>query len=184
MSLSSRNKAWLLQLAQESIEHGLDQGGPLTQISNAPDTLLVRCASFVTLETHNQLRGCIGSIEAYRPLAEDVANNAYGAAFRDTRFAPLQPGELPDLHIQISVLTNPEPIHAATEQDLLQQLIPGEDGVLLEDGLHRATFLPQVWEQLPSPHLFLAHLKEKAGLPSNYWSSSLHFHLYRVEKFS
>lgn len=183
MMLSTEHKKLLVEIARNSIKHGLEYGGPLTSLTHIPPALNQPGASFVTLEIHHQLRGCIGSLEAYRPLAEDVAQNAYNAAFHDPRFPPLQPAELAELSVQISVLTQPEPMSFTDEQDLLTQLVPGVDGVILEDGYHRATFLPQVWDQLPAPQLFMAHLKNKAGLPDNYWSPNLTIQRYQVEKF-
>lgn len=183
MKLSTKEKTVLLDIARRSIIEGLEQGKPVTDLGELSAQLMQPGASFVTLETHHQLRGCIGSLEAYRPLAEDVAQNAYGAAFRDTRFPPLQAQELAGLSIQVSVLTPTTPIPYESEADLLRKLVPGVDGILLEDGVHRATFLPQVWEQLPTPEEFMSHLKSKAGLPSHYWNPSLRIYRYHVEKF-
>lgn len=188
MNLSEEEKATLLELAWQSIRHGLETGQPLTEAASfdtgaLQPALLTPGASFVTLEKYGELRGCIGSLQAQYPLAEDVIHNAYSAAFRDTRFMPLHASELDGLTLQVSVLTPPTELLFRDEQDLLLQLVPGEDGIILEDGYHRATFLPQVWEQLPEPQLFLAHLKSKAGLPSDYWSDSIRIQRYHVEKF-
>ena len=114
---------------------------------------------------------------------EDVAENAFAAAFRDPRFPPLRPDEYPRLEYHISILNPPEPMTVTSEADLLQQLRPGVDGLVLIEGARRATFLPSVWEQLPDPRQFLAHLKMKAGLPADYWSDSLRFERYTVEEF-
>lgn len=140
-------------------------------------------ASFVTLARHGELRGCIGSLEAWRPLAEDVAANARAAAFRDPRFAPLTAGELAGIRVEVSLLTPPQPLPWRDEADALAQLQPHIDGVILSAGRHRATFLPQVWEQLPDPADFLAHLKRKAGLAADYWGSDLRLERYTVEKW-
>ncbi|MDR0777006.1 MAG: AmmeMemoRadiSam system protein A [Azonexus sp.] len=140
-------------------------------------------ASFVTLTRHGELRGCIGSLEAWRPLAEDVAANARTAAFRDPRFAPLAAGELADIRVEVSLLTPAQPLSFRDEADALTQLRPHIDGVILSAGRHRATFLPQVWEQLPDPAAFLAHLKRKAGLAADYWGSDLRLERYTVEKW-
>lgn len=121
-------------------------------------------ATFVTLTRRGQLRGCIGSLEAHRPLAEDVRENAIAAAFRDPRFPPLTAAEWPEVAIEVSLLSPPEPIPIGSEADLLRQLRPFTDGLIIAAGPYRATFLPQVWAQLPNPRDFLAALKRKAGL--------------------
>ena len=134
-----------------------------------PPTLAEPGAAFVTLQRDGQLRGCIGSLEAYRPLGEDVIANARAAAFHDPRFPPLRPDELPGLHVEVSVLTAPEPFPFTDEADLLNRLQPGVDGLILEAGArHRGTFLPAVWESLPQPRTFLAELRRKAGLPADH----------------
>ncbi|MBT4789717.1 MAG: AmmeMemoRadiSam system protein A, partial [Gammaproteobacteria bacterium] len=141
-------------------------------------------ASFVTLEMSHQLRGCIGSLEAHRPLAEDLIANGYSAAFRDPRFPPLSQEEYAILEIKISLLSAPEPMQFNSESDLVGQLQPGVDGLILQQGTHRGTFLPSVWEQLPDPQNFLDRLKQKAGLPGNHWSEKITMQRYRTEQFS
>jgi len=140
-------------------------------------------ATFVTLTQLGRLRGCIGSLEAWRPLASDVRENALAAAFRDPRFAPLTADELDRTRVEVSLLTPAEAISFASEADALAQLRPGIDGVILTAGAHRATFLPQVWEQLPEPTLFMAHLKEKAGLPASYWGNDVRLERYGIKKW-
>ena len=140
-------------------------------------------ASFVTLTRDGELRGCIGSLEAHRPLHQDVAANALGAAFRDPRFAALTLAELADVKVEVSLLTPALAMRFADEADALGQLRPQVDGVILEYGRHRSTFLPQVWESLPEPVQFLAQLKRKAGLPLNFWSNELRLSRYQVEKW-
>jgi AmmeMemoRadiSam system protein A len=140
-------------------------------------------ATFVTLTLHGQLRGCIGSLEAHRSLYDDVTQNARAAAFRDPRFPPLAADELPAVRIEVSVLTAPQPFPFSSEADALRRLRPGIDGVILQHGRRRATFLPQVWEQLPEPHEFLAHLKLKAGLPADFRADDMRLAVYQVEKF-
>jgi uncharacterized protein len=130
-------------------------------------------AVFITLEKNGRLRGCIGHLEATQPLVEDIAENAVAAALHDTRFPPVNADELPDIHLSISILTPPEPMTVADEEDLLQQLRPGIDGLILEEGRRRATFLPSVWEELPDPRNFVRHLKMKAGWSADYWSSGI-----------
>jgi AmmeMemoRadiSam system protein A len=117
-------------------------------------------------------------------LIVDVAENAFSAAFRDPRFTPVGPNELDDLTVHISVLSKPEPITFANEDELLQQLRPGIDGLILRDGRNRGTFLPSVWESLPQPGEFLTHLKTKAGLPPNHWSDAIEVERYTTESFS
>lgn len=140
-------------------------------------------ATFVTLEIGGALRGCIGVLEAIRPLVVDVARNAFAAAFEDPRFPRLTRAELPRLDIHISVLTPPEPMHFDSEADLLRQIRPGIDGLILEDRGRRGTFLPSVWEQLPKPDEFFEHLRHKAGLPGGYWSETLIVSRYTTESF-
>ncbi len=141
-------------------------------------------ASFVTLHEHGRLRGCIGSLHAHRPLIDDVRENAVAAAFHDPRFPPLAPEEFDRIDIEVSVLSTPEPIAADNEPALLAQLEPGRDGLILQYGAHRATFLPQVWEQLPDPALFVAQLKQKAGLPPDFWHPDMQCWRYRVEAYA
>ena len=174
----------LLQLARQSIGNGLDHGQPVPVTpADWPDALQRPAACFVTLHRDGQLRGCIGSLEAYRPLVTDVAENAYAAAFRDPRFPPLAADELDSLALSISVLTPATPMRFASEQDLLRQLQPSIDGLILEDDGHRGTFLPSVWEQLPTPEEFLGQLKRKAGLPVDYWSDRIRVSRYTSESF-
>jgi AmmeMemoRadiSam system protein B/AmmeMemoRadiSam system protein A len=140
-------------------------------------------ATFVTLTKDGQLRGCIGSLEAARPLAMDVAENALGAAFRDPRFPRLAAEEWPRCQIEVSLLSAPKRIEFADEADLLAQLEPGVDGVILEADGCRATFLPQVWEALPDKRAFLGELVKKAGLPADTRLGRCRVSRYRVEKF-
>lgn len=175
-------RALLLSLARDSIRHGLNQGTPLgVTAEQFPEPLRKQLASFVTLEIGDRLRGCIGSLEAWRPLVEDVTANAFAAAFRDPRFEPLHEDEMDNLTIHISVLSAPEPMRFTSESDLLAQIRPGVDGLILEDQGHRGTFLPSVWESLPDRREFLSHLKLKAGLPAGHWSSHLTVERYTTE---
>ncbi|HVR06817.1 MAG TPA: AmmeMemoRadiSam system protein A [Thermoanaerobaculia bacterium] len=142
-------------------------------------------ACFVTLTQDGRLRGCIGSVRARRPLADDVCANARAAALSDPRFPPLTAVELPATRIEVSLLSAPTPLPAASEEEALATLRPGIDGVILElGGESHATFLPQVWDNLPSPRDFLAHLKHKAGLPVDFWSPDLRLQRYTVIKWS
>ncbi|MDX1606900.1 MAG: AmmeMemoRadiSam system protein A [Candidatus Competibacterales bacterium] len=175
-------RALLLEAARESIGHGLDRGRALPlDPRDYPQRLREPRASFVTLEIEGTLRGCIGALEAYQPLIADVAEHAFAAAFHDPRFPPLAPPELSALELHISVLGLPEPLDCAVEEELLAQLRPGIDGLILECGRQRATFLPTVWESLPEPRQFLAHLRRKAGLAPDYWSERIRWQRYQVE---
>lgn len=140
-------------------------------------------ATFVTLTQHGELRGCIGSLEAWRPLADDVAKNALAAAFRDPRFKPLTVEELAVTRVEVSLLTPPAPMSFTSEADALGQLRREIDGVILTAGQRRSTFLPQVWEQLPDPAHFMAHLKQKAGLAASYWGPDIRLERYGVKKW-
>lgn len=184
MSYSSLQRQRLLELARMSIAHGLESGKPLQISQNDVDSDMWQArACFVTLHQSHQLRGCIGSLEAHRPLAEDVCENAYAAAFRDPRFPALSGTEFKTIDLSISVLSESEPMHFVSEADLIRQIRPGIDGLILEDRGHRGTFLPAVWEQLPDPVDFLQHLKIKAGLPPDHWSDSLQVSRYTSESF-
>jgi AmmeMemoRadiSam system protein A len=182
--LSAEEQTLLLDIARRSIEHGLQTQRPLAiDTSEYSGKLAQPGASFVTLQRHGELRGCIGVLEAYQPLVNDVAENAFKAAFSDPRFAPLAASEFSDLAIHVSVLGQPEVISFTDENDLLRQIRPGIDGLILEDGYHRGTFLPSVWESLPTPEDFLRHLKQKAGLRSDHWSDTLRVSRYTTQSF-
>jgi len=140
-------------------------------------------ATFVSLHLYDQLRGCIGTLEAYRELGEDLRANAIAAAFRDPRFPPLTAQELAAVEIEVSLLTPSRPLTFSSEQEMQEQLRPEIDGVIFEYGSHRATFLPQVWRQLPFAPIFMAHLKQKAGLPAAFWADDVRISVYQVEKF-
>lgn len=140
-------------------------------------------ACFVTLTEHGHLRGCIGSLQAWRPLLDDVRANAVAAALRDSRFAPLCAAELPAVRIEVSLLGPSTPLRFRNETDALAQLRPGEDGVILDCDGRCATFLPQVWDELPFPAEFLAQLKRKAGLPAAYWSEHMRLSRYAVQQW-
>lgn len=140
-------------------------------------------ASFVTLTEDGALRGCIGSLEAYRCLRQDVAHNALAAAFNDPRFPPLAPGEFARVRVEVSRLAPAAALEAHDEAQVLARLRPGVDGVILEFHGRRATFLPQVWDSLPEPRRFLAQLKDKAGLAPDFWHPDLRVMTYRVDKW-
>ena len=180
--LTRPGQLFLLYLARASIRHGLQTGRPLTVVlKELAEELVVPRASFVTLEKSGRLRGCIGSLEAWRPLAVDVAENAFAAAFRDPRFPPVQGNEVEELEIHLSLLTSPVAMTFSSEADLLAQLRPGVDGLILLDGQCRGTFLPSVWAELTTPQLFLSQLKRKAGLAADYWSPGVRIWRYETE---
>jgi AmmeMemoRadiSam system protein A len=170
----------LLQVARASISTALGQParGPEDDARlQAPG------ACFVTLTQRGELRGCIGTLEARRSLQEDVKANAVAAALHDMRFAPLRLAELADTDIEVSVLSPMQPLHFDSEADALAQLRPGVDGLVFMHGAHRSTFLPQVWDQLPTAEEFMAHLKRKAGLPADFWSDGVRLQRYSVQKW-
>lgn len=171
----------LLYLARESIAAQLG----LSPTPSIPDLapLQAHGATFVTLTHNNELRGCIGSLQARRPLVDDVCANACAAAFHDPRFSPLSQQELPYIVIEISLLSEPELLQVRDEPDLLRQVQAGQDGLIVEDNGHRATFLPQVWEKLPAPALFISQLRHKAGLPADHWSETIRWFRYTVQKW-
>lgn len=171
----------LLPIARAAIAREL--GRPGTAAEDA-EWLREPGATFVTLKQRDQLRGCIGSLEARRPLIEDVKSNAVAAAFRDPRFPPLSTSELDSTRIEVSLLSAQEPIAFEDEAHALAQLRPGIDGVVFEYGYHHSTFLPQVWEDLSDPADFMAHLKHKAGLPPDFWEAGVKLARYTVSKWS
>lgn len=174
----------MLEVARESIQHGLAAGRPLpVDPAEYAEPLREQRACFVTLNLADELRGCIGHLEPIQPLIQDIADNAFAAAFRDPRFPPLSAGEYPDLTVHVSILSLPEPMQVASEADLLAQLRPGVDGLILEEGRRRGTFLPSVWESLPDPREFLRHLKYKAGMSESHWSANMTVARYTTESF-
>jgi AmmeMemoRadiSam system protein A len=170
----------LLAIARATIANLL--GSTLSAPEDA-DWLIEPGATFVTLRKSSELRGCIGTLEAHRPLLVDLKANAIAAAFRDPRFLPLSREELGEVRIEVSLLSPLRPIECASEEDALARLQPLEDGVVLEYGSARATFLPQVWEDLPEPALFLRELKRKAGLPASFWAGGMRLSRYSVAKY-
>ena len=180
--MNRKNRKLLLKTARDAIKHGLNKGCPLAvNLEDYPKELSKTGASFVTLEKNGHLRGCIGMLEATRPLIEDIAENAYSAAFRDPRFPPIDENELEQLDIHLSILSPSEPILFVSEEDLISQIRPGIDGLIIQEGARRGTFLPSVWESLSKPEQFLNHLKQKAGLPADYWSDTLRVYRYTTE---
>lgn len=171
----------LLLIARDSISsamglpHGVEFSSPWLQQQGA---------SFVTLQQDLKLRGCIGTLEPHRSLLHDVRANAQSAAMLDPRFPSLKPQELDHTIIEVSVLTPKVPLLFASETDVHEQLLPGIDGILIEYGHLRGTFLPQVWDQLPGKIEYMRQLKMKVGLPQDFWSEHLKIYRYRVTKWS
>jgi len=171
----------LIGLARHAIAERL--GAPSAEPATDADWLQQQRACFVTLTINGQLRGCIGTLEAHRPLIEDLRANAIAAAFHDPRFPPLERDEFARVTIEVSLLSEPTELRFTSQADTLARLRPGIDGVILEYGSHRSTFLPQVWEQLPDAAQFIAQLKLKGGLPAGFWHPDIRLSTYRVEKF-
>lgn len=183
--INDQDRKTLIKLAKESINYALLNNLAKLGISikQYSAELQQTKACFVTLEKHKQLRGCIGTLTARSPLVQEVVDSAYSAAFLDHRFPKVTLAEIPDLNIHISVLTKPEAITFTSEKDLLSQIKPNIDGLILRVGNLTGTFLPSVWEQIPNPQEFLQHLKNKAGLATNYWSDQVEVFRYATEMF-
>lgn len=185
MSYSRDEQAMLLSIALDSINSGLHHGKPVRLNSADYSTsLAAQRASFVTLKHGETLRGCIGSLEPRTSLVESIADNAYAAAFSDPRFPALDPSEVEDLSIEVSVLSPMEPVSVTSEQELLDKMMPGEAGWVLQENGYRGTFLPSVWDSLGKPAEFLRHLKMKAGLTPDYWSDTLQIWRYTTDSFA
>lgn len=183
--LTADERELLLKQARYAIECAVRElpMEPL-QLDDFPARLQSDGVAFVTLTIDSKLRGCVGALEAFQPLIEDVRMHAIAAAQRDYRFPPVTPEELAIISIEISRLTPPEPLDYDDPEDLLAKLRPGIDGVVLRDRIHRATFLPQVWEKLPSPVVFLEHLCQKMGVPADQWrQQKMEVLIYQVEEF-
>lgn len=172
----------LLLLARNAIARALHF--PEEPLKSNEPWLKRHAATFVTLTENGQLRGCIGTLQPYQSIGKDVQDHAIAAAFDDPRFAPVSESEYPQLTVEVSVLSQPKRILARTREDLLAALRPYSDGLIITDGAHRATFLPQVWEQLNNPHDFVSHLLLKAGLPGDYWSDTIRAERYSVMSFT
>ena len=178
-AMLERNRI-VLQIARGAIEQAV-AGAACTPLADLP-WLHTNGCSFVTLRRYGDLRGCIGSLEPFRPLGEDIAENAVAAALHDRRFSPVEAYELKTIEVEVSLLTPSEPLACEDEYDAMRKLRPGIDGVVIEYGQRRATFLPQVWENLPDVPIFLRELKRKAGLPADFWHPDLRLRRYGVEK--
>jgi AmmeMemoRadiSam system protein A len=185
-NLTDEEKQMLLQLARETLEcYARGESTGKVNLSGFPPALCEDGATFVTLTTADgSLRGCIGALEACRPLVEDVWEHTMGAALDDYRFNPVQPEEVPSIKIEISYLTPPQPIDYSNPEELVQRVRPGVDGVIFQDGPRRATFLPQVWKKVPRPEDFFSHLCAKMGEPGSLWRRKhLEVFVYQVDEF-
>ncbi|GAB4545592.1 MAG: hypothetical protein Fur002_19820 [Anaerolineales bacterium] len=183
--LTEPEKRFLLRVAREALEYAA-RGKKLPPLDAAALTARLKAdgASFVTLTVQGELRGCIGALQAYQPLVEDVREHAAAAALQDPRFPPVREAELSQIRIEVSRLTAPRPLEYSTPEELLARLTPRVDGVILTDGIRRATFLPQVWGQIPAPQEFLSHLCAKMGAPAALWRTKpLQVSVYHVEEF-
>jgi AmmeMemoRadiSam system protein A len=183
--LTPEEKQTLLHIARQSLELAV-RGEKLPLLDEATLTPCLResGASFVTLTVRGDLRGCIGALEPYQPLAMDVREHAIAAALEDPRFPPVQPKELNQIEVEVSRLTSPRRLEYKDAYDLLAKLNPNVDGVILRDGWHRATFLPQVWEKIPDKAAFLDELCYKMGAAPNTWRhKNLEVLIYQVEEF-
>ncbi len=183
--LTQEEKQTLLRLAREALRQGISgRGVPAIHMEALTPTLRADGASFVTLTIGGQLRGCIGALEPYQPLAADVCEHAVAAALEDPRFPPVSPKELDSIEIEISRLTFPKDLVYSDADDLLSQLRPHTDGVIVRDGFRRATFLPQVWDKIPDKAEFMDNLCYKMGEPPETWRRKhLDVQLYQVEEF-
>ena len=183
--LTLEEQKTLLRMAREAIEYRVKgEKLPPIKTTSLTQNIQEQGASFVTLTIHGQLRGCIGALEAYQPLVDDVREHAVAAAFEDPRFPPLRADELSRIQIEVSRLTRPVPLEYKDADDLISKLRPYIDGVILKDGLRRATFLPQVWEKLPDPSEFLDNLCYKMGAAHQHWRNKhLDVLTYQVEEF-
>ncbi|MDH4263399.1 MAG: AmmeMemoRadiSam system protein A [Spirochaetia bacterium] len=185
MILSNEEKNILLSIAFKSIEYKIKNNRKYKiEKSSLTSNLKKNTATFVTLYVNDELHGCIGSLKAFRPLAEDVLYNAFSAAFEDYRFNPVKESDLNQLKVEISLLSEPVRILFESEADLLEKITMYKDGLIMKSGKSQATFLPSVWEKLPDKVQFLQKLKEKAGLPSGFWSDQIEFFKYNVIKIS
>ncbi len=183
--LSPEEHALLLQLARQTLLEFFAEGKKSKiDLTKYSEQLQKNGATFVTLTKHGELRGCVGALEAYQPLVEDVRDHVLAAAFDDYRFPPLHPEELAEIEIEISRLTPPVPVQYRNSDDLIKKIRPEIDGVILRDGHRRATFLPQVWEKLTQPEMFLSHLCQKMGSDPEAWRfKKLEVFIYQVEMF-
>jgi AmmeMemoRadiSam system protein A len=180
-----RHRDMLLKAARQTLESFAKRGKPpKLDETSFPQALRGHAASFITLYQDGHLRGCIGSLTAHQPLVRDVSENTLKSASADPRFKPVTAEEAPGLRLKIAVLSPSAPMSVRDEADLLSQLTPHRDGLILRDGAKRGVFLPMVWESLPDPADYLAALKLKAGLPKDHWSDTLEILRFCAESFA
>lgn len=169
----------MLLLAWQSIAHGLKHGAPISiNVDDYPEELRQPAACYIMLKLGQQPRGCVGSVEAIRPLGEDIAENAFAAAFCDRHFAPLSADEFSNTEISILLLSELEALPCQNEEELINALRPNVDGLMLRDGPRRANLLPTAWENIRGTLNFVSQIKQLAGLPMNYWSKSIQLYRY------
>lgn len=180
--IEEKHHALVLKVAADSVAHGVERREPLVvEPADYPAPLQESRAVFVTLTIGDRLRGCIGTLESLRPLIVNTAEYAYAAAFRDSRFEPVTRAEYSRLQYHVSVLSPPESLPCDSEADLIQKIRPGIDGLILEEGSCRGTFLPSVWEDLTDPAEFVRRLKIKAGMPERGWPDTIHVRRYTAQ---
>lgn len=185
MLFTEKEKSQALQLARKVISYGARHQQKLQlDAKDYNEGLQKTACCFVSLHKGSELRGCMGSLEPRQALVYDVADHAYAAAFNDYRFSSVQAAELDELDIEISVLSEKIALRFESEEDLLEQLQPNVDGLVIEEGGKRATFLPVVWQQLPNRNDFLIQLKRKAGMADDYWSRTIKAYRYHTDVIS
>jgi len=177
----SPHRDWLLNHARHALVYGVKNNrAPEVHLDELPEILLEERATFITLEKDGSLRGCIGRLEASQPLVIDIAENTVAAALEDPRFPPVMDNEITSIVLSISILTPPELMNISSEKELLESIRPEIDGLILEEGRRRATFLPSVWDDLKQPRDFIDHLKQKAGWSPAYWSDQIRAYRYQT----
>ncbi len=183
--LGTNEQKQLLKIAREAIETSVcGEQAPILTLNQLPEVLQHGRASFVTLTIDDKLRGCIGVLEACQPLAIDVQEHAIAAALQDYRFPVVTPEELQKIHIEISILTPKRHLDYDHPEELVNKIRPGIDGVILQDGRRKATFLPQVWQKIPEPSHFLSQLCLKMGVPADLWRhKKIQIAVYQVQEF-
>ncbi|PCK07402.1 MAG: AMMECR1 domain-containing protein [Alteromonadaceae bacterium] len=183
--LTNKHRRLLTSLAWQSIEIGMTHHRPLSVgVEEYPVPLQSKTAAFITIKIDGVLRGCMGSLEAKRPLVQDIVENAFAAAFRDTRFSPLTHAELDEISIELSLLTEMQALDIANEQGLKNILRPNIDGLMIQEGNKQATFLPQVWQEIPDCETFIQQLKREAGLSDSHWSDNIKCWRYQVHSLT
>ncbi len=183
--ISEEEGNYLLSLAERAVDEYVREGRVFIPEHLEHDIAKKKGASFVTLEKMGNLRGCIGSIIPHRELYIDIIENAIAAATKDPRFTPVTEDELKDINVKLSILSFPQKIYYSDYIDLLEKIEPFKDGLIIKYSSYQATFLPDVWEQIPDKDLFLSHLSYKAGLNPDFWKSGLlEVYRYRTKTFS